>query len=197
MKRRKRAAGAEAGFSVAEMAVLLAVMLAFLAGVVLMTGRAVSLSGPDDLRSALHSESEAVFGKLGALLESSEAVSPFQPRPGRPEIFDGIVLRADLDGDGGEETVAVGRSPESPRLLVARVIDGGGSRRTVTLTSLLDGSSRAPFTAEYLDENGKRIKAKEGVRPGSARSLRLRLALRSGTNSHTFTRTFDTSGAGQ
>lgn len=193
MKRlRGRVTGTEAGFSAVEMAVLLAVMLAFIAGVVLLTGRAVSLSGPDDIRSGLAEEADMVFSKLGALLGSAEAVVIPVPGVERPRAGAVLALSADLDGEDGPETVVVGRRGSDARLLVARVGAGAGGPRTATLTSMLDRSSRSPFTVEYLDARGRPVGTSEPTGESTVvRSVQFSLVLRSGDDSRPFERTFD------
>ncbi len=184
MKRRNGlTGGAESGFSVIEMSALLLLMLAFLAGVVLLTGRAVSRSQPDRSFPKLSAESDAVFRKLDALLGSADVISLNQPGLAPHGNDTGLVFTGDLEGRGRDETVLIFRSADRRRLIV-EVLGAGGPARRVTLTSLLDRSAKTAFAVEYLGaENGP------GVPGAEIDLLRVRLVLRQGSDSRSFAHT--------
>lgn len=184
---------ARAGFSYFEMVLLILVMLAFLAGVVLLTGRAVSDSGPGSSHSEISRESEDVFDSLGALLGSASSFSLYQRGSQPPENVTRLAFEADLDGSGDMESVLVRRSASDARVLLAEVRDGTRLYR-IELSSRLDGRATDPFLVSY-ESGGETIPgsrmaraADEGV---GISSVRVRLTLRSGVDSRSFVRGFE------
>jgi hypothetical protein len=188
------------GFIPAEMILLLLMLVAFLAGVVLLVERGVSTfdSGKGD--SSLAGESERVFEGLEAIIGSARAVSLEQPGLDPGFNRGRLVLVAELDGSGpgggtGEpdlsenEVVLVRVRPSRPRELQVLVAGGTGGAGETVLSSLLDWARPAPFSVEYMGLNGEKIGPAAPEAPVlSVGSIRITLWLRSGDRSERFSR---------
>ncbi len=185
------------GFIPAEMVLLILMLVAFLAGVVLLVDDGVSTFDSREGDSGLSAEADRVFDGLEALLGSARAVSLEQP--GLDPSFNRtrLVFIAELDGTGPmsgvldlreNEVVEVRYTDITPRLEV--LVNGGtGGAGPSTLTTMLDTDRAVPFTVEYLAPGGEALgPARVGDPQLKVGSVRVKIWLETGDRSQRFSR---------
>jgi hypothetical protein len=187
---RRRRDVREKGFMAAEMILLLLMLVAFLAGVVLLVDRGVSTFDSERGDRGIAEEADRVFEGLEALLGSARVVSLEQQ--GLDPVFNRnrLVLLAELDGTGPttgaiepaeNELAVIRQAPGNPGELQVLVGGGTGGAGESELSTMLDAGRTDPFTVEYFAPGGEKIGPSDAGDPLlRVGSVRVRLWLRSG-----------------
>ncbi len=194
------------GFIAAEMVLLLIMLVAFLAGVVLLVNGGVSTFDSAKGQTRLSDESARILDRIGAMLGSARTISLAQPSLDPADNSGRLVFVADLEGTGGGvtlqkgadeirgaglETVAVYRPSTRPRELQVAVADSSDRARRVTLSSMLDPASGNALTVDYLSRGGEKIDLLTANAAGmEVASIRVKVQLDSGRDSGSFARLY-------
>lgn len=193
-------ASRKSGFVSFELVVLLVVMLAFLAGIVLLMDDVVSSGKGAEGRRAIASEGERVLGVVERMVRDAEAVGwGDEWGPGAPGAKPGYTLEllVNIDGDSrtgsysvdgvsGLERVFLCRPSATSTRLVALLYsrrsagegaDAGSAPKESVITDLLDRRDPRAFRVDLLAGS-----------EGAKDLLRVSVKLNDGTESQTFLR---------